>query len=656
MSLDVECLPNYFLIGFKSPESGRTMLFEAYGENTRLSDSDIATIKIIMEVNTTFGFNSNKYDIPMIFYALQGASCIQLHIASIRLIHGEPHWSFMRDMNIILPLFLDHFDVCEPSPAVMISLKAYGTRIGSKRLWEFFVDPMLPIDRATANEIREYNVNDLDVTIDLYNAIKDRIDLRADMSEQYGLDLRSKSDAQIAEAVIVSELFKQGIQAIKPELPDTYTAHYTAPAYIEFTSPQLQTILAEVQTIDFKLAANGSLLMPEALAKKTIKIGNTAYKLGIGGLHSQEKSIAVESNATHVMRNADFASYYPSIIIQNKLFPKHLGYGFVLLLESLLNERLFSKSEQKRLEKIKNELSNNELSEFKRHRLINEGFKIVLNASFGKFGSKYSKLYSPDLLLATTITGQLTLLMLIEQFEAQGISVVSANTDGLEYFCPRDKVELAESLIMCLEFVTGYTMEHDSYLGLYARDVNNYVAKYDGKVKAKGVYAETTLSKGLQTPIVFEAVRKYILDGTALETTIYSCTVVNDFLSSRTVKGGAVWGHDGSPIMDLPTYIEAVAKGAKITKKFTLENEKFRASQVNGKYLGKMVRWYYSTEGQPIYYHTNGNQVAKTGDGVKPMMDLTDTLPPDLNWAWYITEAIEMLKDLGVDYGTKIHV
>ena len=85
-----------------------------------------------------------------------------------------------------------------------------------------------------------------------------------------------------------------------------------------------------------------------------------------------------------------------------------------------------------------------ELKEELAHHDVNQaGKKIQINGSFGKFGSKYSKLYSPNMLLATTITGQLTLLMLIEQLELNNIPVISANTDGLEYYCPRDKIDLA---------------------------------------------------------------------------------------------------------------------------------------------------------------------------------------------------------------------
>lgn len=591
VALDIECLPNYFLIGFKGVESGKVMSFEAYGENARLSYADQQKIKSILKSKTTFGFNSIKYDMPMIAYALEGATCKQLHEMSTTLIEGNvAHWMVMRNLNIS-EVQCDHFDICEPSPAVMISLKNYGTRIGSQKLWEFFVDPHQPINRETAYKIKDYNINDLDVTIDLFNAIKDRIELRVQMGKEYGMDLRSKSDAQIAETVITSELLKLGVEAKKPELSSSYKARYTAPTYIKFDTPQLQQLLKDVEATEFKLLSNGAVKMPDTLANRKIVIGNTTYKMGIGGLHSQEKSLSVTSNETHVMRNADFASYYPFIILNNNLAPKHLGKKFLTVYRSIVERRIKAKREK--------------------NTLVADSLKITINGSFGKFGSKYSKLYSPDLLLATTITGQLTLLMLIEQFEARGIPVVSANTDGMEYFCPRDKVDLAEAIVFDLELDTGYEMEHGEYLGLYARDVNNYVAKYDGKVKAKGIYAETSLSKGLQTPVVFEAVRKYILDGTRLDDTIRNCKTVNDFLSARTVKGGAVW---------------------------------------NGEYLGKMVRWYYSTDGHSINYKLNGNLVPKTGTGVTPMMDMSAGLPSNLDYDWYINEAVEMLQDLGVSY------
>jgi len=589
--LDIECYPNYFLLAVKSIDKKKLLTFEAFGADEKLDREQRSRIHSLLTKYTTFGFNSIKYDIPMIAYALKGATCKELYKVSKDIIEkNQPDWMTYQKLGIEQPAY-DHFDISEPAPAVMISLKNYGTRVGSKKLWDLPFDPHKPVTRDEADTLRRYCENDLDVTTDLYDVISDRIDLRVAMGEDYGLDLRSKSDAQIAETVISSELEKVGVKAVKPVLQDNYKTKYKAPDFIKFESYDLNDLLQTVQDIKFELQANGSVKIPKELANRKIIIGNTTYKMGIGGLHSQEKSLSVVSNKTHVMRNADFASYYPFIILNLGLFPKHLGAGFLKVYRKIVETRLKAKREG--------------------DKLVADSLKITINGSFGKFGSKYSKLYSPDLLLATTITGQLTLLMLIEQMEKHNIPVQSANTDGLEYFCPRDKVDLAESLVFDLELVTGFEMEHGEYQALHASNVNNYVAVYDGYTKAKGLYAETTLSKGRSTPIVYEAVRKYLLDGTKLGFTITSCKNINEFVSARTVKGGGVY---------------------------------------DGNYLGKMVRWYYSTKSKgPITYKLNGNKVPKT-DGCVPMMDLTDELPEDLDWEWYEAEAISKLKDLGVDY------
>ncbi len=589
--LDIEILPNYFLIAIKGLKSNKLLTMDMYGQNTSLTKEQRKRLNTMLSNYTSFGFNSINYDMPQINLALAGATCKELYENSKNIIeNNQPHWLTYKQMDIE-PRPFDHFDVSEPSPAVMISLKNYGTRVGSPKLQEFYLDPHKLIGNDDVKKLNDYCENDVNVTIDLYYAIEDRINLRVEMGKEYGLDLRSKSDAQIAETVIDSELKKLGVNAKKPQLPSSYKARYTAPDFIKFDFEPYNDLVKEIESIEFPLAANGAVKMPKELANKKIGIGGTVYKMGIGGLHSQEKSISVVSDKDNVMRNADFDAYYPFIILGGEYAPKHLGKKFLTVYEKIVKRRMKAKREG--------------------DDTVNKGLKIVINGSFGKFGSKYSKLYSPDLLLATTITGQLTLLMLVEQLEAHGIPVISANTDGLEYLCPRDKVELAETIIFDLELATGYNMEHGEYQALHARDVNNYVAVYDGYTKAKGIYAETTLSKGRSTPIVYDAVRKYLLDGTELFETIDACKDINQFVSARTVKGGG---------------------------------------EYDGEYLGKMVRWYYSRESKDcIKYKSNGNKVPKT-DGAKPMMDLTNHIPPDLDIVWYVEEAKEALKNLGVNY------
>jgi len=587
--LDLECYPNYFLASFKNLQTGKLNKFDT---QKHFKKKQIKAIMELLTNDTIITFNGQTYDIPMINYALRGTSVKELYNQSKSIIENkQTAYQTYRLMRIATPLELDHIDLKEPAPGVGVSLKLYGTRIGSKKLWDLPFDPHKPLTDKEIKTLILYCENDLDVTIDLYNAIKDRIQLREKMNDQYKLDLRSKSDAQIAEAVIISEL---GGNVPKSDIHSDYTFKYKTPDYLKFQSKELKDLLKFITKHKFELDNGGSPKLPATL--KPVTIANTTYKFGIGGLHSQEKSLTVESDDDYVMRNADYASYYPFIILNNKYYPKHLGKKFLKIYRNIVETRLKAKA--------------------KGDKLTADSLKITINGSFGKYGSKYSKLYSPDLLLQTTITGQLTLLMLIEKFEANDISVISANTDGIEYLCRRCDIDLAEEIIAKLDEKTGYTMEHGEYQGLYARDVNNYVAKYDGYTKSKGVYADRDktpgkgLDKNTQVPICFEAVRQFILDGTPIKKTIKKCKDVKQFVSAMRVTGGGEW---------------------------------------RGKYLGKVVRWYYSTDGAVITKVGSGNKVPLT-DSSKPMMDLTKKIPKDLDYNWYIQYAKRMLGDLNPKY------
>jgi hypothetical protein len=218
------------------------------------------------------------------------------------------------------------------------------------------------------------------------------------------------------------------------------------------------------------------------------------------------------------------------------------------------------------------------------------------------------------MLIQTTVSGQLSILMLIEWLEHYGIPVVSANTDGIVIKCPVSKEAEMNAVVDWWEAVTGFVTEDTSYRSLYSRDVNNYVAiKPNGQVKTKGAYASTTLMKSPANEICTEAVVEHLANGTPITTTIANCTDIRKFVTLRQVKGGAVW---------------------------------------NGQHLGRVVRWYYGTAGASIHYVTNGNKVAKS-DGAVPCMALPDTVPGDINYEWYINEAEQILADIGAKHDTR---
>jgi hypothetical protein len=410
------------------------------------------------------------------------------------------------------------------------------------------------------------------------------------MSKEYGIDLRSKSDAQIAEAVIRSEIEKvKGHKVYRPEVESDYAFEYSTPSFIDFKTPVLQNILTLVENTVFTLDKNGGVDMPEVLESSKIKIGKSVYRMGIGGLHSSEKSVSHKSDAKYILKDKDVTSYYPSIIILLRLFPEHLGEVFLTIYQRILDRRVHAKATG--------------------DKVTNESLKIVLNGSFGKFGSMWSTLYSPNLLIQTTITGQLALLMLIEEIELNGIQVVSANTDGIVIKCPRDREDELESIIEAWENKTGFNMEEAIYQALYSRDVNNYIAiKENGKPKLKGAYAEAGLQKNPNNSICIEAVVNYLTKGIPVDETIEWDCDVRKFVTIRQVNGG----------------------GMK-----------------DGEFLGKAVRWYYAknTTGY-IEYKTNGNKVSRS-DGAKPLMLLPELLPNDIDYDWYNKEAIDILHDIG---------
>jgi hypothetical protein len=411
------------------------------------------------------------------------------------------------------------------------------------------------------------------------------------MSKEYLLELRSKSDAQIAESVIKKQIEAiRGKKVYRPSLPKDFSFNYVPPLFVAFKHPELDRALDIFKTKPFTLDEKGDVAEPLEVGKLKIKVGSSTYQLGIGGIHSCEKKVHYIAGNDHIIVDRDVTSYYPSIILNQKLYPEHIGPDFLTVYKSLVEKRIKAKREG--------------------NKVVNEALKVTINGSFGKFGSRWSALYGPNLLIQTTVTGQLSLLMLIEALEEQGISVVSANTDGIIIYYHKRNQAAMETIVAKWERTTGFGTEETSYSAVYSRDINNYIAlKRNGGYKVKGVYADENLSKTPTTQICTQAVVDYLQLDIPIETTILECMDIRKFISVRAVTGGA-------------------------TK--------------NNEYLGKAVRWYYAKDKRgAIYYKKNGNKVAMT-DGAKPLMILPDSLPNDIDHDWYIKKAHAMFNDLGV--------
>lgn len=588
---DVECYVNYFCVAFMEPRSGKAIVFE------RSVSTDFAPESLlwVMRNFVLVGFNSRNYDVPMCAIAIRGYDCEALKQASDAIIVGGIRPEKLLKEWDVNPAPLNHVDLIEVAP-IQASLKTYAARIHCKRIQDLPFEPDRVLSAEEAHITMLYCVNDLDNTALLMKELEAQLELRHQLGQEYNQDLRSMSDAQIAEAVIINELRKLSDTPLrKPELPPDYVCKYQIPAYLQYKTPQLQRMLATVGKAIFQLDGAGRPRLPPELDGLSIQLGACDYRLGIGGLHSSEKSIAHVADAETLLLDRDVASYYPAIILNQGLFPKHLGQRFLTVYRSIVERRLEAKRSG--------------------NKIVADSLKITINGSFGKLGSPYSMLYSPDLLLQVTITGQLSLLLFIEKLELVGIPVVSANTDGIIIKCPQGRKADMLAVIAEWEAQTGFETEETRYRAVYSRDVNNYIAiKEDGSCKAKGVYSEkgsalnSRLSKNPEHLICADAVQAFLSKGIPVEETVVKCRDFTRFVSVKKVTGGA---------------------------------------HKDGQYLGKVVRWYYAKgETGAINRATNGDKVGKSDFG-KPAMDLPDAFPNDVDFDWYIRRAKEILSEIG---------
>lgn len=659
---DCEVAPNAFGLGVKRVEDGRKVWYEhahfGTGDDYQRTDFDRDRVRRALRKNQIVGFNSGAFDLPLIYMALDGASTQELMDAATRIIQERiPAWRAEQEFGIHIPK-LDHIDLYDTNPSVMTGLKQLGGRMHVKLLQDLPFKPNEWLTRAEWIEGREYCLNgDLEATHVLFDRLGEAIALRRALGEMNGLELRSASDAQVGERLIKKSIEdKKGDRVKKAVIAEGSTFRYEPPEWMVFKTPIMQQVFETIRNTDFVIGKGGKVSFPKAFDQFEIMFDGMRHALGIGGLHSTESNRSVHSNNQNVLIDADVASQYPNIIMKLGLFPKALGKDFLTVYGGIIEKRLKAKARAKVVNREIDECTDPaRMAELKTEKarlaVEDKGAKIQLNGSYGKLGSPYSVLFAPHLMVAVTLTGQLSLLMLIEEAHLRGIPVVSANTDGVLFNCPRTMFNgfvmhegkptdrLAPSPIQDIidwwEGVTSFKMEFGEYRAVYSQSVNTYMAiTPDGSYKRKGVLAnhwraETPwgtrnsdydpgrdgLMKNMQMTICADAALGLILNGTPVEQTIRECGDVREFITVVNATGGADW---------------------------------------RGKYLGKVVRYYWSTDGDPIIkmkaHPSTGNRpkVSKT-DGCRPLMILPDdfAVPEDLDFSRYVAEAESILRDIG---------
>lgn len=622
--VNVESYPNYFLITFKLLNSNKFLMMEC-GENRSFNPKFLSWL---MYNYRTIGFNSNSFDLNIIWhaYVCQNAAILKDSVNDLIINNMRPE-----DLKKKYGFFTyktSHIDLLPVAP-LKGSLKLYGARLHTKSIQEQPFDINSDLTNFEIEELKHFNFTQLCITEELFHFMKERLELRESMSAEYKIDLMSKSDAQIAEAVIPKLVAKLNGKKIEhPDIPAGTIYKYKVPEYISYATNQMNELLSRVKQAEFIVGENGKIIPPKIL-EAPVQIGDAFYSVGIGGLHSKDKTKAYRAVNDYKLRDVDVTSYYPNAIINMNLWPIALGPNFIKVFKGFKDERIVAKK----------------VGLFTKDK----GLKIFLNGMSGKLSDLYSKMRSPGHTIQMNLTGQLAILMLAEMFECSGLEVISANTDGLTVYYKDEDEEKITYWTKYWEKLTNFNLEDQQYTGYFARDVNAYFAvkevykllatnkifdtKKDaikfadennispdiqlenGKVKIKGPWSEVGSQSGTKldtNPIVLvctDAIEALLSKNKSIEETILSCKDFTRFITVRQAKApGAHW---------------------------------------KGEYLGKVLRWAYIKGETDCIRTVSHNSKVADSDGCRPYLDLPDNFPNDINYDWYFNKTNEILEEIG---------
>ena len=549
---DIEVFQNIFHCAIKDTETGKITLFEISNRKNQLQElveffkefenvegswNNSYTTDYKFNTNKIFaGYNNIHYDNPIINYIIDYynvmkdktyieicKSIFNLSKTILNSKEGEEgiwkKWEYQQ--------WFESFDLLTMlySTQLRVGLKEMQVTMQYPNVQEFVYDWDVPLVESKFDEMIQYNINDVESTSELLVRCKKDIELRIAIEDEYGVRVLSKDGVNIGMKIITQKyLEKTGqtwwdIKDLRSPMDKIPLKDVILP-FVKYDSPILKDML-------------------DTLKKQTVSPGrkgyeykfifnNLRYTIGVGGIHSVNDPEIIIPKEDEYLIDCDVASLYPSMLIQHKFYPKHLGPEFLEIYSKIREERLEAKHNG---DKVKNET-----------------LKFALNGLSGNLQNEHNFCYSPFAVMQIRVNGQLLLLMLAEKLVEIGCKIIQANTDGLFLICKKNKYEEYQKVCKEWEKLTKLELEEDRFEAMYQYAINDSIAVKEGYhktkdkklIKTKGMFiTEVLLGKGLSPKIIPEAIINYFVDNIPVEETIKSCRDIRKFLKAE--KTGKQW-------------------------------------------------------------------------------------------------------------------
>lgn len=601
---DCEVFPNRFM--FSAWNGTRWVEFD----ETNLA----ALAEFVRDRSKVFaGFNSHGYDDVIIGTLAADARMRYAHRIyelSCRII--EPKDEAAKDAN-----FKDRYKGRPWAYSIDVfqllnakgSLKEWECRIGYPSVVESPAAFDKPLPAEMVEDVRRYCRNDVMATAEILLARWQLVELRETLADQFDLGKRAYvlSEQGLAQATFLtlhrnrtretSGKVRDKASAAPENQGDRLPLAQVISDRVAFTTPEFQTTLDRLRAGELVRRESWSIELEGKPVPESFTLAGCEVSIGVGGLHTVDKPGVFVATDTDAIVDLDVTSYYPSLMIGERIYPSQLGEDFLADLTTLRERRVAAKKAG--------------------DKTTADALKIVLNATFGKLNDKWSPIRSVSNAFRVTINGQCYLLMLMERLHQAGFRILSANTDGVLISAPRARCagDLA-AVTGEWEKATGLNLERTDFAKVCRRDVNAYVAISGDaeKVKTKGPFNSDS-GKG-DGDVVRKAAVAHLAWGTDPALTVADETDPAAFLFYQRAKNGGTLHHGATE-------------------------------------LGKTARWYAATDGQAIQRKNPDGTLATIPNAHRAALalDITGWTVADmkaLDLDYYVQAAWDLIRETGV--------
>jgi hypothetical protein len=409
------------------------------------------------------------------------------------------------------------------------ALKEWECRIGFPTVAESPAAFDRPLPAELVPPVRQYCRNDVLAAAKILTDRWPLVLLRETLAKQFDLGARAYclSEQGLAQATFLTlHRYRTGeksgeVRAKANKAPENQADELPLAEIIServaFKTEPFQAMLARLKGGVLLKDGAWRILLDWKPLEEPFPLADCDLSVMVGGLHTVDSPGKFVADAETAIVDLDVTSYYPSLMLAEKVYPSQLGESFLEDFKTVIDQRIAAKRAG--------------------DKATADALKIVANATFGKLNDSWSPIRSVRNAFRVTMNGQMFLLMLIEALHSQGFKILSANTDGLMILAPRARLADLAGVTGPWERQTGLTLERTDYARVCRRDVNAYVAlAEDGKVKTKGPFNSES-GKG-DGRIIREAAIAYLLHGTDPAKTVADCADPVAFLFYQRAKNG----------------------------------------------------------------------------------------------------------------------